>query len=239
MRASRTHHLVATAALVLALVIVPALPAAAAGPTVSTNGDTTTIKVHEQETLDQYIPKAGKQQDFPAEDDFTPQVGDGFLFEGDLSQGGTKVGTDGGLCTATSVNTEQFSLTNSCRVTFTFPEGTLVAEDTITFSEDSDGGFDVKLVSGTGAYSGAKGNVHVAEEDCEENCELSASDLTLTFTTDGSQVTQVPTGGAAAGGGATNDDSNALLLFAVAGVAVVGGTGALAGGRKLAGARKN
>ena len=238
MNRPRTQTLLAASALGLALVAVPALPAVAGddGPAVTTNGSTKTIKVHEQETTDQFAPKGEDPGPWP-EEDFVPEVGDAFVFTADLSQGGKKVGTDAGRCTATEVNEEPFSVTNACAVTLTFPGGTLLAKGELIFSEDSGPNFEVPIVSGTGAYSGAKGMVHGVDSGCED-CELSSSELTLMFTTDGSQVSHVPTGGAATGGGLSGNSSDSALLIGIGGLAALAGFGVLAGGRRLAVTRR-
>jgi hypothetical protein len=240
MNRPRTQTLLAASALGLALVAVPALPAVAGddGPTVTTSGSTKTIKVHEQQTTDQFAPKGEEPGDWPEDENFIPKVGDAFVFTADLSQGGKKVGTDAGRCTATEVQEEPFSITNACAGTLTFPGGTLLAKGPLIFSEDAGPNFEVPLVSGTGAYSGARGMVHGVDNDCGEDCELSSSELTLMFTTDGSQVSHVPTGGAATGGGVAGNSSDAALLIGIGGIAALAGFGVLAGGRRLAVTRR-
>lgn len=237
----RTPHLLAATALGAGLALTLPLSAYAGddGPTVTTSGATTTIKVLETETLDKFQPKGEAVQDFPDEEDFEPKVGDAFVFASDLTQGSTKVGTDEGKCTATHVDLKAQVITNSCKVTITFANGTLVAADTLTFGgeEGDGGGFDVDLVSGTGAYQGAKGNVHVIEHDCSDDCELSVSDLVITFTTDGSQVTAVPAGGAATGGGIGSNTDDTALLIGLGGLLALVGFGTVAGGRTLAARR--
>jgi hypothetical protein len=229
----RSSTLIFASTLGLALVAVPVLPAFAGdeGPNATTENGTTTIKVFEKQIGEgSFIPKGGEPGDFPTDENFVPSDGDAFTFHNDLSQGDTKVGTDDGKCTLVKVATN----TNHCVVTLKFAGGTLTADDTLSFPED-DSAFDVALVSGTGAYQGAAGNVHVTP-DSENNDN---SHLILTFSAGGGQVAEVPSGGAATGGGFTGDSSDTALLIGLGGIAALAGFGLLAGGRRLAVPRRN
>lgn len=226
----RTHTLLAASALAVAVAAATALPAVAAdGPETTTDGGKTVLKLVEHENEGgQYIPKGGEPQDFPEEEDFLPKVGDAFTFTSDLLQDGAEVGSNSGKCTVVAV--EKF--TERCVVTFTFADGTFVAEGTIAFPEEEGepDPFTVALASGTGAYTGIKGTLTVAEHEDD-------NDLTAVYTTGGDQVSEVPAGGAATGGG-FDDSADTALLLGLAGLAAVAGLSAMAGGRALATPRR-
>ncbi|MBA3744056.1 hypothetical protein [Sporichthya sp.] len=227
MNRSRTPVLLGAAALSLALTTATALPAwASSGPESTTDGATTTIKVLEKETGGQFIPKGEAPQDFPEDEDFRPSPGDAFTFTSDLMQGDEKVGTDVGTCTFIDLDAN----TNHCKVKVTFANGTISVDSVADFPED-DSPFQVTIVSGTGAYAGAKGTATVtpAEDEGESN-------LALVFTT-GSQVSEVPSGGAAAGGG-LGDSSDTTGLLALGALVGLTGLGVLVGGRRLAATRR-
>jgi len=240
----RTPHLLGASALGLALVAVPALPAVAgdAGPTVTKDGSTNTIKVLETDdgSHDSFIPKGG--QPTTNEPEGPPKPGDAFTFGAVLSQGGTNVGTDAGKCTVLSVDLDAATATNHCAATFTFPNGTLKAEGTITFADEVVT-FKVPLVSGTGDFAGASGTltVHDLADDQSDDDESTngpdLSDLTMVFSLGGSQVSEVPSGGAATGGGLDNGSSDTALLLGIAALAGLAGLGVVAGGRTLASRR--
>lgn len=180
----------------------------------TTQGDTTTIKVFEERTGGGFIPKGGKLQDFPQDPNFQPAVGDVFTFTSDLLQDQTKVGTDGGRCTHEVKGKPD---TNHCVVTLTFPDGTLIVDQTLEFS-DSLEPIDLPIVSGAGKYSGATGNVQVTPDPKSDGED---SFLAITFTADGgsTQVSQMPSGGASTGGGhpdASTKDGLWLLALGAA-----------------------
>jgi hypothetical protein len=130
-----------------------------------------------------------------------PKPGDTFSFTDNLTQGDTLVGTDKGQCSVEADGTFR------CEVTYNFPSGTLVARGgahSDNFAKRIP--FEVPLLSGTGAYSGATGTVRVAPNADE------SSDDTLTFSTTGGQVEAVPVGGADTGSGSTSTSDSALLL---------------------------
>lgn len=194
-------------------------------PKVTTADGKQVIEVHAVATGEQFVPKGGgPTDDFPEDEDFEPEMGDAFTFTEDLSQDGVLVGTDSGTCTIVSAST------STCDVTVTFPRGTLRLMDTLTFDESDEEGapFTVALVSGTGAYAGAKGSGRVVDNEDE------SSDITLTFATAG-QVSEVPAGGADTGGGAVRSNDTALVL--VLGAAVVAAGAGLIGAGLTAGRR--
>lgn len=221
----RTRTSIAAATLGLLVTVAVAVPAAAAdGPTVTTDGDTTTIKLMERENEGgQYIPKGGQPQEFPEDQDFVPNLGDAFTFTSDLLQGGSEVGSNSGTCTILDLETNL----HRCVVEFTFANGTFLADGKIAFPDEAlPEPFTVSIVSGTGAFAGARGTLTVTEK--EESNELRA-----VFAT-GGQVSEVPTGGAAAGGGFGDRSGDGAALLGLGALAAAGGAGLVLGGRRLA-----
>jgi hypothetical protein len=236
----RTPQLLCASALSLAIVAVPALPAFAgdAAPTVTKDGSTYTLKVLETDTGSgaTYTPKGGEPTKEQPKGE--PGVGDAFGFAAALTQGATKVGTDAGTCTFLKFDAAAQSATSHCRVTLTFADGTITVDDTVDFS-DSANIFKIAIASGTGAYEGAKGAVTVNDLPDDSGDQATAAkpdltELTAVYTLDGSQVSEVPTGGAATGGGLAPGSSDTAMLIGLGGVVALLGFGALAGGRTLA-----
>lgn len=200
-------------------------------PTATKDGDETTIKVRATETSSQFIPKGGKPtDDFPDPDaGESPAVGDAFAFASDLTQQGTKVGTDKGECTLLAILEAAEDL--RCDGTLTFANGTIAAGGTLRFVLGDEGKpFTVPITAGSGAYAGIKGTLTIQE------VSEKVDDYTLKFTKHTGQVTSVPSGGAKTGGGATgNSDAVALLALSTAVIAAgagIAGVGRLAGRRR-------
>ncbi|HUR75168.1 MAG TPA: hypothetical protein VMZ00_12900 [Sporichthya sp.] len=232
----RTPNLLVTSALGLAFVAVPALPAAAGdGPTVTKDGATYTLKVHETENGSTFIPKGGE----PAQQgpQAPPSPGDAFGFTSDLTQGATDVGTDSGTCTFLTLDPDSGVSTNHCVVTLKFANGTLTVDDTLKFA-DAVSTFQAAIASGTGAFAGAAGTLTVHELDNKD--VGSESDLTAVYTLGGggSQVAEVPMGGAATGGGLASSADDTAVLIGLGGLVALAGFGLLAGGRRLATTRR-
>lgn len=220
----RTPTLTAAATLAFVAVAVAVPAAAADGPARTTDGGTTTIELEERENEGGgYIPKGGTPQEWPEDPDFVPNEGDAFTFTSDLLQDGDEVGSNSGTCTILDLEANL----HRCVVTFTFADGTFVADGRIAFPEDSlPEPFTVAITSGTGAYAGARGTLTVTER--EQSNALKAAYST------GGQVSEVPAGGADAGGGfGDGSDDNAVLL-GLGALATAAGAGLVLGGRRLA-----
>jgi hypothetical protein len=148
-----------------------ALPAAATDqpdPKVTTNGSTRTITALGHATSGDYKPVDGPQA--PKPPTTAPKPGDVFTFADDLRQGGLKIGTDSGTCTFVA------GAEATCEATTTFADGTLVGKGT---RRQITGSYDVPITSGTGAYRGATGTVHVVPVAGTNDRE---SNITFTYT---------------------------------------------------------
>lgn len=196
----------------------PAAAADVADVETTQKGGKTVIEVLATYGDDAFIPKGGEPGDFPEDEDFVPGVGDAFSFEDELSQDGTVVGTQKGLCTAKKVT--ETEITNDCAGTLTFNDGSLKLVAEIVFALDEEEGEDegdlVQVVGGTGAYAGATGTAFIKTVDDEHES------ITATFSTGDGQVSEVPAGGAQTGGvhaGGGND----LVLVGLGATAALGG----------------
>jgi len=237
MTTSRSTRIWATVTFGLGMTLAAASPAAAdpAGPKVSTAGSTYTLTVLSHETKSD-MGSAGPTA--------MPKPGDKFGFADDLSQGGVKVGSDAVQCTAVS------GAKSSCAATTTFDNGTLVLKGTTPMSMAEEMEFDVPIVSGTGAYDGAAGTMHLATVKGTHGAD---ANLTFIYTTasslakapsataagtktvakagSASQVSKVPSGGAESGGGSTAGIEHGWML-GLGAVAAAAGMGTLAFGRR-------
>jgi hypothetical protein len=82
-----------------------------------------------------------------------PSLGDEFVFSSQLLKGGEEVGHSGVVCTATSVEREEFQ----CLATSWFENGQITAQGLVSGEET----FVVPITGGSGKYKGADGEVHV------------------------------------------------------------------------------
>jgi hypothetical protein len=258
MSSKNVQRLLATAAVTAALVPITASGAGAAdtsGPTVTSDGSNSVIAVHAHRTSGAFTPKDGSAtQTFPT----TLNAGDSFTFVDDLSQNGSKVGTDTGKCTMTDAKSA------NCDATLTFGNGSLYS---IGDAPQNTGAYNVPIKSGTGSYSGATGTAHIVPVNSTSSTD---SDVTLTFAssapasaapsalsgssttgmsdsptsdsstaapadpssgTGSSQVTTVPQGGAATGTGSTAR-ANDPWLMAMGAAGIVAAGGLLLAGRR-------
>ena len=208
MTTPKLSHLLAVGAVATAATFAASGSAAAADatPTVTNDGGTYTLKLHSHTTSETFTPKGGTAT--TGEPTSEPKAGDTFAFTEDLSQGGTKVGSDKGSCEVLGSNS------SNCNVTVTFPNGTVTVSGTTEFSDDAPA--VLQLSGGTGAFAGAMGKVVVKDANDTD------SDITLTYRTDGGQVSVTPSGGAETGFGSTSGTENAWL-YAVGASAAAGG----------------
>ena len=206
----KLSHLLAVGAVATAATFAASGPAAAAdaNPTVTNDGGTYTLKMHSHTTSETYTPKGGTAT--TEEPKSEPKVGDAFSFNEDLTQGGAKIGSDKGTCTVTGAKSVK------CVVAVTFTNGTLAVEGTPEFTEDDSAPSTFQVLSGTGAFAGAKGKAIVVDTSDDD------SDITLTYRTDGGQVSMTPSGGAETGFGSTAGTENAWLYAVGASAAGAG-----------------
>ncbi len=206
----------------------PAAAADLADVESATKGGKTVIAVFATYGDEFFIPKGGEPGEWPEDEDFLPSLGDGVSWEDELSQDGTDVGTQKGLCTVTKVAGTK--ITNSCTATLTFSTGTLkLAAELIWDTSEEEGedeGDTVRIVGGTGAFAGASGTAFIKTigDDGES--------ITATFSTQDGQVSQVPVGGAAAGGLQPGGNGADLALIGLGATAALGGAALLARGRR-------
>jgi hypothetical protein len=214
--------MLAAGALAAGLCAATALPAAAADlpePTVTTSGSVSTLEFVSHTVEESFVPAGGSPtKEFPKD---MPKTGDGVTFTEDLLQKGTKVGSDTGTCTFASTS----PLTLSCDVTMTFAKGTLTFKGTLPAEEDAP--FTVPIASGTGAYAGARGEIRVSHIDETDDHNVIA--YTTSAEGPAPKAPVVPSGGAGTGSGSTAG-TDSPWLFAVGGLAVVVGAGALTAG---------
>ncbi len=228
---TRIHRPILLTSAALAAAVALAGPAAAsdvAEVETSTKDGKTVLAVLATYVDDFFIPKGGEPGEWPEEEDFLPSVGDGISWEDELSQDGTAVGTQRGLCTVTKVVRSE--ITNDCTATLTFDNGTLKLAVKLVFDaaaedEGEDEGDTVDIVGGTGAYAGATGAavVKTLNDDSES--------ITATFSLGSGQVSHVPVGGAAAGGLHSGGNGADMALIGLGVVGALGGTALVARGR--------
>jgi hypothetical protein len=184
-------------------------------PTVTSDDGTYTLVLHSHTVKESFIPKGGTPTS--EEPKGEPEPGDAFGFFEELTQHGTVVGHDKGVCTITGPKAV------ACKVAVSFPNGTFAVEGEPEFSEDGSVPAEFRVVGGTGAYAGAKGTALVKDSSDTD------SDITVTYTLGGGQVSEVPTGGAETGDGSTAGTESPWLLglgaaAAVSGAAVFAGS---------------
>jgi hypothetical protein len=197
-----------------------AFESAVAQPSVTTDGSTKVLHMVAAQTDTKFVPKGGEPStNFPDRNGSGPKPGDAFAFTEDLTQDGTKVGTDKGGCTFAEP-----AAPLHCAVTLKLAKGGIDVEGDVVEGQAN----TLKLIGGTGAYEGIVGTVKVKDMDNDH------TDLTLRYTTPGggTQVSVVPAGGAATGGGSTADGvGRGLVGLGVLGAAV--GAGLLGFGRRV------
>jgi hypothetical protein len=105
-----------------------------------------TIRVLEITTESHFV-NTGPQQ---------PSLGDVFVFASKLMHDGKQVGHDGGVCTITSVDNEEFQ----CQATAWFDAGQVTIQGLLPSAQQT---FTLPLTGGSGAYQGAEGELHIHE----------------------------------------------------------------------------
>jgi hypothetical protein len=191
MLTSQVSRIAAAGAIAAAASFSAAASAGAAdlpNPTVTSDGGAYTMALRSHTTSSTFTPKGGTPT--TAEPAAPPAPGDVYAFSEDLSQGGTKVGSDTGKCLLIGPST------SDCSVSVTFANGTLAVRGVVNFTDENAPSM-FKVVGGTGAFEGALGVVKVAPLNEED------SDLTVTYRL-AKQVAALPAGGAEAGAGSTS-----------------------------------
>jgi hypothetical protein len=132
----------------LALVVGMIVPAAAGD-----NGDSRTLRVAAITTEQAFVDVGEKGF----------SLGDEFIFHDNLLKGGEKVGHDGGVCTATSL--EEGAIGEfQCVVTAWFKNGQITVQGLIQPTEEFPEHFILAITGGSGAYKGADGQVRVVRQ---------------------------------------------------------------------------
>jgi len=94
-----------------------------------------------------------------------PSLGDEDVFSDDVfdKKGGTKLGTDGGVCTI--VRVEPTSAVAQCAATLSLGGGQIAVQGLVTFplAEETPPKFDLPITGGTGDFEGASGHITVEE----------------------------------------------------------------------------
>jgi hypothetical protein len=86
-------------------------------------------------------------------------LGDKTIFTNDLYRGGKKVGYDGVVCTVVRVNPQR---TINCTISMQLPEGMIAAQLLrVEPLPPPPTPFFIAITGGTGAYEGARGQIHV------------------------------------------------------------------------------
>jgi hypothetical protein len=104
--------------------------------------------------------------------------GDQFVFTNNLLRGGTKIGTDGGLCVVTRL-TAAGAATFKCVGSNALPGGQITVQGLVTYGpgeEIKEDPYFFAITGGTGRYKTADGQVRIEE--------LSADEIRLTFRID-------------------------------------------------------
>ncbi|HEY3604087.1 MAG TPA: hypothetical protein VGL04_05410 [Sporichthyaceae bacterium] len=182
--------------------VATAAPAGAAdtpNPKVTTTGATNTVRLVSRQTTMTTNGAAMSEQSMP-----TPKPGDKWEFADDLSQDGTKVGSDSVRCTVAAVDKL------NCVATTTFNNGTLVVKGTAPMGMDDNMAFDVPIVSGTGAYEGATGTFHLANVAGSKGAD---ANLTYTYTTAAASPTATPAATTSNPKVSTAGDTHTLMAF--------------------------
>ena len=94
----------------------------------------------------------------------TPTLGDYQVFSDDVSQNGTKVGTDGGVCTIVNLDPSGTQFTVQCQVTVSLPKGQLSTQGLLTVPvTGTPPPFKFAITGGTGSYRTAHGQITVTD----------------------------------------------------------------------------
>jgi hypothetical protein len=101
-----------------------------------------------------------QSKDVDVDGDGKYSQGDVFVFSDTLKEDGEKVGTDGGVCTATRVASEK-DYTIQCVVTFDLPKGQITAQSLLDAEDIERGEFTQAITGGTGSYKDAGGEMSV------------------------------------------------------------------------------
>jgi hypothetical protein len=91
-----------------------------------------------------------------------PSPGDQVIFATAVSRDGHSEGTTGGSCTVTNINPDN-TFTASCQATSQLRGGLLTTQALVTFRTGLQPPFKLAITGGTGAYSGASGEVEVRQ----------------------------------------------------------------------------
>jgi hypothetical protein len=105
-----------------------------------------------------------------------PGLGDEFVFSSVLlsREGGSQVGTDGGVCTAVRPPQGGGGPTVHCVAAVELERGQITVQGLVTFTDaPTSPPFELAVTGGTGAYEGASGHLRVQP--------LNETDSTLTF----------------------------------------------------------
>lgn len=161
----RKKVLVLVSVLALVSVVIFGSPAEA-GPASGTSAEQLVLTAH---TVQQaFVDVDPKGQ--------TPTLGDEQVFSDDVSQNGTKVGTDGGVCTIVNVDPNGTQFTVQCLVTFSLPKGQLSTQGLVTVPVTGQPApFKIAITGGTGSYRTAHGQITVtstSETDAKVKVDL-------------------------------------------------------------------
>ena len=122
------------------------------------------------------VTKTVESEDIDVDDDGDFSVGDESVFSDDIKKidddkdGKTdedkkddKIGTSGGVCTATRVDGDDFE--TECIVTYDLPRGQISTQSLLDQDDFDEGEFTAAITGGTGAYKDAAGEAHVELTD--------------------------------------------------------------------------
>ncbi len=133
-------------------VAVVGLAAGTVGPALGSAGSPAardehrTIRVLEVSTEQQFVDTGAQG----------PSLGDQYVFASELMRKGKQVGHDGGVCTITSVDNEEFQ----CQATVWFDAGQITVQGLVPNGSET---FTLPVTGGSGAYKSAEGELHVHE----------------------------------------------------------------------------
>jgi hypothetical protein len=150
----RKLRLGGVAALLLAVVSLPAAAAAPSAVQSSDNGDVEVIRVTAVDVQDTFLDLGE-----PGE-----SLGDESVFSQDLFRQGEKVGTAGVVCTLVRLE-PMVSATAQCVATAELPRGQITLQGLLTFT-DGPSTFRIAITGGTGRYRTTHG-VAIVEEATE------------------------------------------------------------------------